>query len=63
MCLYWGVIPLIGMPTANDEEVLRAATTWGVRERIVASGDHVVLVGGIGSRSGSHNRVVVHQVP
>jgi pyruvate kinase len=63
MCLYWGVIPLVGMPTANDEEVLRAATTWGVRERLITSSDYVVLVGGIGSRSGSHNRVVVHQVP
>jgi pyruvate kinase len=63
MCLYWGIIPLLGMPTASDEEMLKAATAWGVRDRLLTSGDRVVLVGGIGSRAGSHNRVVVHVVP
>ncbi|MGD9721798.1 MAG: pyruvate kinase [Pirellulales bacterium] len=63
MCLYWGVIPLVGMPTSSDDEMLKAVTTWGVRQRMLTSGDRVVLVGGIGSRSGSHNQVVVHQVP
>ena len=63
MCLYWGVIPLAGMPTGNDQEMLEAVTTWGVEQGTLRPGDDVVLVGGIGSRSGSHNQVVVHHVP
>ncbi len=63
MCLYWGVIPLAGVPTATDQEMLDAVTTWGLSQGVLARGDEVVLVGGIGSRGGSHNQVVVHHVP
>jgi pyruvate kinase len=63
MCLYWGVIPLADMPTATNDEILKAVTAWGVADGTLSPGDHVVLVGGIGSRGGSHNQVVVQQVP
>jgi pyruvate kinase len=63
MCLYWGVIPLAGMPTDTNDDMMRAVTDWGIRTATLRPGDHVVLVGGIGSRGGSHNQVVVHQVP
>jgi pyruvate kinase len=62
MSLYWGVIPLAGMPTANDEEMLQAVTQRQLSAGMLRAGDRVVLVGGIGSRGGSHNQVVVHQV-
>jgi pyruvate kinase len=63
MGLYWGVIPLAGMPTSTNAKMLEAVTAWGVRQGVLGSGDHVVLVGGIGSRSGSHDQLVVHRVP
>ncbi len=63
MCLYWGVIPLAGVPTASNEDMLQAITAWGTRKGVLGSDDHIVLVGGIGSEIGRHNQLVVHRVP
>ncbi|MBI3839718.1 MAG: pyruvate kinase [Planctomycetia bacterium] len=63
MCLYWGVIPLGDMPTLSSQQMLDAVTNWGLRDGSLESGDHVVLVAGIGLNGGSHNQVVVHRVP
>ena len=62
MGLLWGVIPLPDMPTATNDEMLQAVTSWGTKAGILVKDDYVVLVGGVGSRGGSHNQVVVHRV-
>ncbi len=63
MCLYWGVIPLADIPTASSQQMLDAVTAWGLHDGSLESGDHVVLVAGIGLHGGSHNQVMVHRVP
>ncbi len=63
MCLYWGVIPLPGIPTTSNQSMLEAVTTWGLREGTLKTGDHIVLVAGTGLHPASHNAVVVHRVP
>ena len=63
MCLYWGVIPLADIPTGSSQRMLDAVTVWAQREGWLESGDHVVLVAGIGLHGGSHNQVAVHRVP
>jgi pyruvate kinase len=62
LCLYWGVIPLAGVPTENCERMLAAVTEWGRQEGELEPGDYLVLVGGTGIRPDSHNEVIVHQV-
>jgi pyruvate kinase len=63
MCLYWGVIPLVGIPTGSNQQMLDAVTAWGLQDGSLESGDHVVLVAGVGLHGGSHDLVVVHRVP
>jgi pyruvate kinase len=63
MCLYWGVIPLAGIPTGSNQQMLDAVTAWGLQDGALESGDHVVLVAGTGLHGGSHNLVMVHRVP
>ena len=63
MCLYWGVIPLPDIRTDSNASILDAVTAWGRQERILNAGDYIVLVTGTGLRPGSHDGVVVHQVP
>ena len=53
MCLYWGVIPLADAPTANQRELLDSWSTWGRDDGCLHSGDHVVLVAGVGLGSGT----------
>jgi pyruvate kinase len=61
MCLYWGVIPLAGIPTDDNQAMLDAIVAWGLGDGSLTRGDHVVLVAGTGL--GSHNQIVVHRVP
>ena len=63
MCLDWGVIPLSDIPTSSNEELLAAVTAWGLQDGSLAPGDHIVLVAGTGLGAGSHNEVVVYQIP
>ncbi|HEV3137126.1 MAG TPA: pyruvate kinase [Pirellulales bacterium] len=63
MCLYWGVIPLAEIPTGSSQQMLDAVTAWGVADGVLESGDHIVLVAGIGLDGRSHNSVMVHRVP
>ncbi len=63
MCLYWGVIPLPGISTDSGSEMLEAVTAWGLAEGSLHSGDHIILVAGIGLHGASHNEVKVHCVP
>jgi pyruvate kinase len=63
MCLYWGVIPLAGIPIGSNEQVLDAVSAWGLADGAVESGDHILLVAGTGLGRGLHDQVVVHRVP
>ena len=63
MCLDWGVIPLLGIPTETNTAILEAVSSWGMQAGMLASGDYVVLVAGTGLQAGSHNGVLVHRVP
>ena len=63
MSLYWGVIPLQEVPSEDSESTLAAITRWGCEAGVLAPGDYVVLVAGLGLHTGSHNSVMVHLVP
>jgi len=63
MCLYWGVIPLTGVPTKNNLDMLDSVTLWAREAELVKRGDHLVMIAGIGLNGGSHDQVVVHRVP
>jgi len=63
MCLYWGVIPLGGIPVSSNEQTLDAVSTWGLADGAIESGDHILLIAGTGLGRGSHDQVVVHRVP
>jgi pyruvate kinase len=63
MCLYWGVIPRADIPTDNNQAILEAVAAWALRDGVLASGDHLVLVAGIGPHGPAHNQVVVYRVP
>ena len=53
MSLLWGVIPLADAPTANSNDLLDFVVSWGLRNERLHSGDHVVLVAGVGLGSGA----------
>ncbi len=63
MCLFWGVIPLPNIKSDTSENILEGVTQWGVKREVLASGDYVVMVSGLGLQVGSHNQVMVHRVP
>lgn len=62
MCLYWGVIPLGDVYAENNNSTLASVSRWGREAGVLAPGDYVVLVAGLGLHVGSHNQVIVHQV-
>jgi len=62
MSLLWGILPLPDAPTANSNDLLDFVVGWGLRSGRLHSGDHVVLVAGVGLGSGAHNMVRVHRV-
>ena len=62
MCLYWGVIPLGDVPADDSDATLEAVADWGLQNGVLAGGDYLVLVAGLGLQAGSHNQVLVHRV-
>lgn len=62
MCLYWGVVPLAGAPTHDNEELLNHVTEWGRKIGYLASGDRIVLIAGTGLSASAHNAVMVYQL-
>jgi pyruvate kinase len=62
MCLYWGVIPLAGAPTASSDGLLRHVTAWGSSSEMLHTGDRVVLITGTGLAATAHNSIIVHVV-
>jgi pyruvate kinase len=63
MCLYWGVIPLAGAPTADSAALLSYVTEWGRGAGLLDSGDRIVMIAGTGLAVTAHNLIVVHQLP
>ena len=62
MCLYWGVVPVAGVPTHNHAELLEEVVERGRTAGFLAHGDRIVLVGGTGLQRTRHNMVVVHEL-
>jgi len=62
MCLYWGVFPLAGVPTAEPRAMLEHVTDWARRIGSLNPGDRVILVAGTGLSSSAHNVIVVHEL-
>jgi len=62
MCLYWGVVPLAGVPTDDHAELLRHGLAQCRTAGYVASGDRVVLLAGTGLKATRHNMIIVHEL-
>jgi pyruvate kinase len=63
MCLDWGVIPLAQIPVSSHQAMLDGVIAWGRGEGMLSPGDRVVLVAGANLGQGSHNQIIVHEVP
>ena len=62
LCLYWGIIPLSGVPLDDQEELRRAVIAWGQEDGCLEAGDLIVLVTGTGLDPLAHNMVSVQEV-
>jgi len=63
MCLYWGVIPVAGAPTETSGQLLEWIVQRGRAAGLLAPGDRVVLITGVGAAPSRHNAIIVHQLP
>ena len=63
MCLYYGVIPLPGAPLDDPRRAVQFLIDWAQGNRMLDSGDRLVLVGGTGLAQSAHNQIIVHQLP
>jgi pyruvate kinase len=62
LCLYWGIIPLPGVPLDDQEELCKAVIAWGRQDGCLAEGSLIVLVTGTGLDPLVHNMVSVQEV-
>jgi len=62
MCLYWGVVPLVGAPVDDGEKLLEYVVERGRASGHLAAGEKVVLVSGTGLSTTRHNQIVVHLI-
>ncbi len=62
MCLYWGVVPLAGVPTHDPAEVLRHVEGWACETGWLAKGDSVVLISGTTLSTFGHNLIMVGEI-
>ncbi len=62
MSLFWGITPLIGLPTSDTGELIVAIDRWGREEAGVAHGERMVLVTGTQWTDRGHNMLVVHEM-
>jgi pyruvate kinase len=62
MCLYWGVIPVLGPRSSDPDSWLGFVVDWGSKAGILGRGDIVVLVWGTGLQTAAQNAILVHQV-
>jgi len=62
MCLYWGVMPMLGPPAKDIVQLVVQAEQWGRAAGFVSPGDHMVVLGGSQLTPGIHNMMLVHEV-
>lgn len=62
MCLYWGVIPVLGPKSPHPDGLLKFVISWGKAGGLLTSGDTVVLLAGHGFSQAAQNMIMVHQV-
>jgi len=62
MCLYWGVIPVAGAPTADSAALLRFVLDRGRAAGHLEPGDRIVLLTGSDVTGKTHNMIQVHEV-
>ncbi|MEO2022049.1 MAG: pyruvate kinase alpha/beta domain-containing protein, partial [Pirellulaceae bacterium] len=63
LTLFWGIIPLRGVPLGEETDIRQAIEAWGLADGCLQSGDRVVFVVGTGLAPLAHNVVSVHEVP
>ncbi len=62
MCLYWGVIPVGDYPTDSYEHLIEAFVRQARENGHLESQERIVMLTGLGTVSGQHNAILVHQV-
>ena len=60
--LYWGVTPLLAPHFRDSGQLLEHVTDWAKGQRLVASGDRVVLIASTHWTATGHNMIGVHEV-
>ena len=61
MTLFWGIEPAVGAP-ADGSALRQFIDDWGKENRVLTTGDLVVLMASGDFKAGAHNRVMVHEV-
>jgi len=62
MALYWGVIPVPGLPMADGTRLAQTLVERARTAGQLVPGDRLVLIAGTGLRASRHNMIVVHEV-
>ena len=62
LCLYWGIIPLGGMPIGNGQELRNAVEKWGKQQGLLVQGDTIVFVTSSTFGTLGHDMVFVHEI-
>ena len=62
LCLFWGIIPLGGMPLDGGTELRAAVEKWGRDAGILEMDDFVVFVTSSTFGSLGHDELFVHQI-
>ena len=62
LCLFWGIIPLRGMPLDSGEELRTAVENWGRDQELLTDGDYAVFVTSSTFGSLGHDELFVHQI-
>jgi len=63
LCLYWGVIPLLGSRSNTTDEIISSAVELALRHGLIHRGDLVVITAGsAGSAPGTTDIMKVHPV-
>lgn len=62
MCLYWGVLPVLGPKAPDPESLLRFVVEWGRKAGMLGSGDRLVVISGTGLHQAAQNVIIAHQI-
>lgn len=62
LCLFWGIIPLHGMPLDSGEQLRTAVEEWGRQQDLLSDGDYAVFVTSSTFGTLGHDELFVHQI-